>query len=252
MDKYGKTIRNTVRCLFFIFSFVYILFFQKVLIENYLEVYASSATGFSRTLFLAILLSIALTFISVPIEKIFKFSDGLYACSYLPSALILGVCTNFSSMNGNRFSVGIWILIASATILFMIICKVISVRRYSRSIDIQSLYANNLLILVIAMFCTLFIGNTNETLHRTLSMEKYYEQGRYDKVLAVGRNAEEINTEISVLRAKSLYQLSIGDVIPGSQLGERLFEFKQCDANVVADTLLSMVVRDNINGDANR
>lgn len=252
MDKYRKTFRHIVRSLFFIFSFVYILFFQKVLIETYLEVYASPATGFSRTLFLAILLSTALTFLSIPVEKIFKFSDSLYACNYLPSTLILGICTSFSKMGGNSFSIGLWILIAVLTILIMIICKVISVRRYRRGTDILSLYANNFLILIIALSFTLFIGNTNETVHRTLSMEKYYEQGRYKKALAVGKKAEEINTRISVLRAKSLSQLSIGNTIPGSQLGEHLFEYKQCDADIVADSLLSISYGDNSMESANR
>lgn len=252
MDKYNKSIRLSIRSLFFIFSFVYILFFQKVLIETYLEVYASSATGFSRTLFIAILMSTILTFFSFLVEKMFKFSEGLYACNYLPSALILGICTSFSRINGKQFSIGTWILIAVVIILFMIICKVISVRKYGRRVELCSLYANNFLIMIFAISCTFLIGNTDETLHRRLSMEKYYEQGRYDKVLAVGKNAEEISNEISVLRAKSLSHLDERDAIPGSQLGNHLFEYIQCGANIVADTLLSMNTHDNGMEYANR
>lgn len=252
MNKYSKTLRYSVRSMFFIFSFIYILFFQKVLIETYLEVYSSSANGLSRTLFLAILLSTVLTLISIPVDKIFKFSDGLFACSFLPSAILLGICTSFSNMNGKQFSVGIWILIAVVTILFMIVCKVLSVRKFSRGVDINSLYANNFLIMVYAVFCTLIIGNTEETLHRTLSMEKYYEHGRYEKVLEVGKNAEEINTDISVLRAKSLSKLNVGEAIPGSQLGDHLFEYKQSGPNIVADTLQSMGAHDNSLEKANR
>jgi hypothetical protein len=106
--------------------------------------------------------------------------------------------------------------------------------------------------MVYAVFCTLLIGNTDETLHRTLSMEKYYEHGRYEKVLEVGKNADEINTDISVLRAKSLSKLNIGEAIPGSQLGDHLFEYKQSGPNIVADTLLSMGAHDNNLEKANR
>lgn len=222
--------------LFSLFAFIYLYFFQRDLLGMmYGMLPAADLLPFSQ-LFVSLILTAIILFIGLQIRKLLRFKDMWYACNYLPSAFLLGLCTSCDKEHFINLTEGSWYIVLLLFVLVMGLLKVLSMIPQGRNNLMKWPYA---ILLLLLTFCvTLFIGNTDENLHRELKVSGLLEKGEPEKALQIGVKAEECTTELTLLRAKAMLQLPAAEA--GSEIAERFFTYPVADPAIVADSLYAL------------
>jgi len=184
-------------------------------------------------------LALLITLLEIPVARLFRFRDGLYACNYLPSALLLGAVTAFEDYNCCRILSGpdtkVWIAIAIFCVVLFIVCKIIQKVPRQSVLNGPRIASGNLVIMTL-LFCMVgFLGNTDENLHRALMINRYTANGQFEKALQVGENEEEANYTVSNARLNAMLRLDAAN--PGTGIGEHLFNYPIDNRNSMLDFL---------------
>ena len=240
-DREASGIRIICFVMFLAFTFCW-LFLQRDLLVfavNSFPYYSKRTTGLVSYLYVFVLL-IFIVLSAIPVIRLlFKFRNGQYSCNFAVSAFLLGCLTGF---DGERFfpqNATTWIVGVSFLFFFLIVLKIASFINRSASSCGSRTVASNLLIMSLLFCLTAYMGNTDENIHRRLRMEKLVAKGDYVKALTIGIDEEETEPEITLLRVKAM--LGLDHVKPGTGVGEHLFLYPIADADVLTDSLESLV-----------
>lgn len=185
-------------------------------------------------------LALLITLLEIPVARLFRFRDGLYACNYLPSALLLGAVTAFEDYNCCRILSGpdtkVWIAIVIFCVVLFIVCKIIQKVPRQSLLNGPRIVSGNLLIMTL-LFCIVgILGNTDENLHRALMIHRYTANGQFEKALQVGVNEEEANYAVTNARLDAMLRLDAAN--PGTGIGEHLFNYPLDNRDSMLDFLL--------------
>lgn len=233
--KYSEDRNLKMMCdvIFSLFTFLYLYFFQRDLLGMmYAMLPAADLLSFSP-LVVSLLLTLIIVFLGLQIGKILRFNDMWYACNYLPSAFLLGLCTSCDKEYFFNLTEKSWYIVLLLFLLVIGVLKVISMIPQGRNNLMKWPYA--ILLLMLTCCVTLFIGNTDEYLHRELKIATLIEKGEYKKALQVGVKAEETTPELVILRAEAM--LNLPSDVQGSQIAELFFDYPISNPSVVADSL---------------
>lgn len=184
-------------------------------------------------------LALLITLLEIPVARLFRFRDGLYACNYLPSALLLGAVTAFEDYNCCRILSGpdtkVWIAIVIFCVVLFIVCKIIQKVPRQSLLNGPRIVSGNLLIMTL-LFCIVgILGNTDENLHRALMIHRYTVNGQFEKALQVGVNEEEANYVVTNARLDAMLRLDAAN--PGTGIGEHLFNYPLDNRDSMLDFL---------------
>ena len=233
VNKYCDTcIRWLCGILFSAFAFCWLFFFQQDLLcaaYNKLLYGVESANVVHHHIIISLLL-VALAFsLVIPGRYMLRFKKGLYACNYLFSAAFLGVITGYDGDSVFGQSTTVWIVTSAFAVILFFVCKMVASVPRSEYNDRPRTLAGNLLIMCL-LFCMVgFLGNTDENLHRRLTMEHLLSEGEYGKLLEVGSKEEESDRYIDLLRAKAMLEVPFESNPAGSGIGELLFSYSISD-----------------------
>ena len=237
-----KCIRWLCGILFSVFAFCWLFFFQRDLLcaayNNLLYGMASAgAVRHHNQIIISLLLgALALTLV-IPGRYILRFKKGLYACNYLLSAVFLGVITGYDGDSFWGQDSTVWIVTAVFAVILVFVCKMVASVPRSDYNDRPRTLAGNLSILCM-LFCMVgFLGNTDENLHRRLTMERFLSEGEYGELLELGRNEEESDRSIDLLRAKAMLEIPFESNPAGSGIGELLFSYSISDPLLLSESL---------------
>ena len=208
--------------LFAVFSFVYLYIFQRDVLE---ALHFSLARG--KTVFSALGSAVVITFVLLLIRwglnKFLKLGGVVYALSYFPLFLILGVLTDISYgiYTSAYHTIWGWLLPVILLVYVVIAIPVGKLFRSLRSISVARLTVVNSNIVIMLMSCvmTILIGNTGNTLHYELKMERLLREKSYSEALTVGVYAAETSQTLTALRAYALAHTG--------EMGEKLFNYPQ-------------------------
>lgn len=237
-----KCVRWMCGILFSLFAFCWLFFLQRdLLCVTYNRLlYGTEDSGLlnshSHFVISFFLTALALLLV-IPGRFLFRFKNGLYACNYVLSAIYLGAITGYAGGYFMEQSSAAWIVtIVFAVVLFLICRMVASVPRSDYN-DRSRILAGNLLIMSL-LFCMVgYLGNTDENLHRRLRMEHLFSDGAYERLLEVGRDEEESDRYIDLLRAKAMLGLSSESGPMGSKIGDLLFGYSISDPQMLSEAL---------------
>lgn len=219
--------------IFSLFAFVYLYFFQKDLLGMmYAKLPAADILSYSP-FFVSLLLTLIIILIGIQIRKILRFQNMWYACNYLPSAFLLGLCTSCTREHFFYLSEKSWYIVLLFFILIVGVFKILSMVPQGRNNLMKWPYA--VLLLFVTCCATLFVGNTDENLHRELKVATLIEKGCYEKALEVGAKADETTLELTLLRSEALLQLPAAE--KGSAIADRIFTYPISNPALVADSL---------------
>ena len=238
-----KCIRWICAILFSAFAFCWLFFFQRDLLtalnRDLFSGNAGMVSWMSHHHYVTsvILASVALL-LAIPGRLFLRFRKGLYACNYLISAAFLGFITGYDGESFFGQTYVQWIVVSAFIIVLFLVCKIVESVPKSNYNDRPRTLAGNLLLLSLLFCLTGYIGNTEENLHRRLSMERLYLEGDYEHLLDLGRYEEESEPAIDLLRAKAMLNLPSNP--GGSGIGDRLFGYSICSPTVLADSLKNM------------
>lgn len=212
----------TVVCglLFSAFSFVYLAFFQKEVLEALHYSLAQGKTVYAPWIS-AILITVILLIVRWGINKIIGLNGLIMALSYFPSCLLLGVLTdvNHGVYHGEGISSEWSWLFPLLLIGYVIIGRLMS-RMYDEIEKESGITVNsNLLILLLLCLMTACIGNSNVHFHHELQIEEALRKQDYAEARKVGEKSLSPSRNLTALRAYALSR--------EGTMGEYLFHYPQ-------------------------
>ena len=229
-----KCVRWLCGILFSVFAFCWLYFFQQDLIcaaynKLFYGIESANVLQHHNHMFISLLLVALSLSLVIPGRNILRFKKGLYACNYLLSAVFLGAITGYDGDSYFGQSSTVWIVTAVLAVVMVFICKMVASVPRSDYNDRPRTLTGNLLIMCL-LFCMVgFLGNTDENLHRRLTMEHLLSEGEYGKLLEVGSKEEESDRYIDLLRAKAMLEVPFESNPAGSGIGELLFSYSISD-----------------------
>lgn len=239
---HDRVIRIFCGTLFALFSFCWLFFFQRELMDMAYRTLFSDYKDVVNLLVhnhlvLSVIVTIILALLAIPGRYIFHFGRGLHSCNYLLSAVSLGIITGFDEHRFFAQTSTTWIVTTLFVVLLPIACLVISSVPKSKYNDRPRTLAGNLLIMSL-LFCLIgLMGNTCENTHRSLRMERLYSTGHFEELLAIGMEEEESNEAIDLIRAQAMLSLPTGSNPQGCMIGERLFDYSIFNPQRLSHTL---------------
>lgn len=209
--------------LFFLFSFSYLALFQRDLLGS-MQDYLSG----ERTQYFPYLSALIITGLALLLRYFFnKFArlHGLWEpFSYIPSAILIILFTDFdSTFYGHMVPKHwLWILLGGVLLLLVIIWlnrQLISPSYKDYRAARYSMLASNSFAMTLLFVSIVLLSNTDEVFHYELAVGRDLKAMRYHEALEVGRNSLNSSRELNAMRAVALAATD--------SLGDLLFEYPQ-------------------------
>lgn len=216
-QKYDTPIRYICSILFASFSFIYIYVFQGKLLAL-MQDYLSDGITRNNTFLTAILFTLLLMLLQWFINRLSKLHGRWEALSYIPSCMLLALLTDVN--DGTMLysaSKWLWCIPACALIYIGVVWlnRMVSVRK----IDFFGKLWPNMLTFSLLFVLTAQISNHAPAPHMELAAWHYMHEGKYDRLLEVGRRSDDYNAELTSLRNLAMAKTD--------QLGNLLFHYPQ-------------------------
>lgn len=207
---------------FWVFSFVYLFFYQAEVLAAGQHVLSGGKTYYHR-LIGALLITFSLYMLQWLVAYLVPLYKRGHALTYFPSLLILTVITDFSPDTAQTASwSGWWIAVPILVVLYGAVMWVLwQIQPYEPEDAGSGLMARkvwlNLLTMGIMFVAVGIFSNGDEAFHYRVRMEQLIAQGKYDEALKVGRRSLATDSALTMLRAYALSRQGV--------LGERFFHF---------------------------
>ncbi len=225
-----KQRRRFCLIVFSLFSFSWLSFFQGHLICYAYDKVISSLGGIvgnCNRFIAAAFITVILDLIARWINRMRRHAGIFNAMDYLIPSIILGIITGFDNEVFFSQSAVQWVVAVILIVLLLLATVVIRYRNNIKPDSRKIVSTTNLLILFFEMLIVASLGNTDENLHRRTAMEKYLNECRYEKLLAVGYDEQESDSKIDWLRLQAMYALDTDSL--GTGLAERMFQYPISD-----------------------
>lgn len=217
----ARLINWTCSLLFIIFSMVYLVVFQKDLIES---LHFSTAKTYNEFKIIpaAIIVTVILMILEWGLNLLLRLRGRVHALAYLPSFLGLVTMTGFGrDVYTGGFNYVWWWLMPLLTAVFVLL--VVIARRFFKVTrdrpDTLSLINCNLSLMLVMCIVTLCLGNSDKSFHNELRMESLMVKHQNEEVLKVAEKSLKTTRTMSALRVMAM--------VKEGSLGNRLFEYPQ-------------------------
>lgn len=217
----ARLINWTCSLLFIIFSMVYLVVFQKDLIES---LHFSTAKTYNEFKIIpaAIIVTVILMILEWGLNLLLRLRGRVHALAYLPSFLGLVTMTGFGrDVYTGGFNYVWWWLMPLLTAVFVLL--VVIARRFLKVTrdwpDTLSLINCNLSLMLVMCIVTLCLGNSDKSFHNELRMESLMVKHQNEEVLKVAEKSLKTTRTMSALRVMAM--------VKEGSLGNRLFEYPQ-------------------------
>lgn len=215
----------TVACglLFSIFCLVYLGVFQKDVVKALHYSLAQGKTVYEPCIS-AILVTIVLLIFRWGMNSLIHLKGSLYALSYFPSFLLLGVLTDVGHgvyHGGGISSVWSWLLpllLVAFIVLGYLFGRVFHVGM-NPGLSEGTVVNSNIFILLMLCFMTVGLGNTNIHFHHELQIEEALNRQDYVEARKVGEKSMDPSRNLTALRAYAMSR--------EGTMGEYLFQYPQ-------------------------
>ena len=217
-------LRIVCAILFFLFTFVYLYYYQADVLAAAQHVLSDGQTHYVKNVGTVIIIA-ALYLLHLGVLGITRLTKKAHALTYFPSFLVLAFLTSFSLRVARGYSLLTWTWVAA--VLLLIYAGVVWLARQMQLYDNdvktnRGLFSRtmwmNLLMMVVMMFLVGLVGNSNDVFHQRMRMEKALLDNQPEEALAVGKRSLANDSSLTALRILALSK--------SGQLGERLFEYR--------------------------
>ena len=215
--KYDTPIRIICAVLFATFSFLYVYLFQGELLALVQDHLAQGQTS-NNTLVTALVITMLLMALQFFLNRAGQLHGRYEALSYLPSCVLLALITKVD--NAYAYSWVLWVV--APLVVSVLYIMVVWINRNTlqlRDAKFLGSLLPNLGVLVALFLFTGWYGNNNSVEHMELAAWKHAHDGKYERVLEVGKKSSYCNADLTALRNLALAKTG--------QLGDRLFAYPQ-------------------------
>ncbi len=226
---------------FWVFSFVYLFFYQAEVLSAGQHVLSGGRTYYHR-LIGAFLITLALYLLQRAVAYFVPLYKRGHALTYFPSLLILTLITDFSPDTGKDSSMsGWWIAIPVLAILYFAVQWVLrQIEPYEPEDASPGLLSRTTWVNLLSM-CIMFVAvgifsNGDESFHYRMRMEQLITERKYTEALQVGRRSMATDPPLTMLRAYALSQQGL--------LGDRFFHYPVAEGTelLAADSASMQVI----------
>lgn len=224
--KKNSTLVTILACAvcFWAFSLLWLYFFQADVLAVGQHVLSGGVTHYNRTVG-ALLITLVLYLLEVAVFAVTRLSRRTHALTYLPSMLALAFISDIGPDIGNHFSFSIWRwaipvvlgLWAGAVWLSRQLLPFDNDEKLPTGLFSRRLWLN-LLLMAAMMLGVAAIGNSDATFHYRAHMETALMRGDLDDALSVGKESDEVDAQLTMLRVHALARKG--------RLGDELFTYK--------------------------
>lgn len=225
-------IRVACATLFFLFSFVYLYYYQADVLTVAQHVLSGGKTQYSRFVG-ALLITLVLFLLQLGISSVAMMTTYTHALTYFPSMLALAFLTSVGTSVDQGVSFGSWVWVLPLLLLiFAVVCWLVKSfgfyepSKVGRGFFTPPMWVN-LMVMFLMMLIVGGVGNADTPFHYRLKVERYLAQGKYGTALQVGRRSLVCDSSLMMLRAYAMSRKG--------KLGDALFQYPICGG---ADALL--------------
>lgn len=213
--------RMACAIVFVVFTFLFVYDYQTDLIAYTQHVLSRGATTYNRIVG-AVVITLALTLLSVGVRAVLKLRARFHALVYFPSLLLLVLLAGGQTDGAGDLSFGFWMwafplsLVVYAGVLFF--CHGILNLHIDISQDrwYSQMMWENMLLLLLQFAFTVGISNHDDVFHEQLCAERLLAEGHHEEALDACSRIAAPDTVLTCLRAMALSRMGT--------LGERMFE----------------------------
>lgn len=242
-----QRLRVAVFILYTVFAFCWTFFFQGVLMGRMYDTFIAMIGGieghYSRFV-TALILTVFMDVIAMAIRMLPFVKGPFYSLDFLIPSIILGTFTSFDGEHFFSQSAHQWTVVLAVSMFLFALSAFIKARFVTRLYNGPARTAINLMILPVAFFMTVSLGNTDEMYHRELLVTEYINCGNYEKALLIGKNEEETSTRLDILRTNAMLLADSGGT--GLELGNRLFEYHIYDPVYLSAYIRNKAITDSL------
>lgn len=215
--KFDTPIRIICAVLFATFSFLYISMLQGELLALVQDHLAQGQTS-NNTFITALIITTLLMALQYMLNRVGQLHGQYEAFSYLPSCVLLALMTKVD--NTYSYSWVQWVVALVVVAVIYVFFSWISRNSFQpRDAKFLHQFTPNLGVLTLLFLFTGWYGNNAPADQMELAAWKYTHSGKYDKVLEVGKRADDCNIELTALRNLALAKTG--------QLDNKLFAYPQ-------------------------
>lgn len=223
--------------LFFGFSFLYLLVYQTDIERMAHPEFTGDVNLVFHPLLLSAIFASLVTGSKFLCQRLLKFRGMWDGCNYLAPALLLAANTAYDSNHIMGHSFWAWIAILFVAALAIIAMRMISsVARQNRE-DRMRGWSVDMPVMTVVLLVPCLLSNSDEQTHRELAAARYLTNENYERVLSIGKGAEEVTTSLSLSRARAMVMVDAESAPEGSMLGEMMFLYPLPYPRVVSNAL---------------
>jgi len=208
------TVRVMCAALFLIFTVSYLYFYQSDMLALLQDRLSEGRTHYGR-LVGTVLITLVLFLLQVGVAAVARIGVQHKALAYLPSMLALAVLTR-CSFSWTTAIVAVAVLAVWGVVVW-VAKRMEPFSQTSRSYSPFRPIARNLLVMLLMALAVGLTGNSDDSTHLQLAIERNIGEGRPDEALKVGEESGYSSRALTMTRA---YALSLT-----GQMGDRLFRY---------------------------
>lgn len=201
-------IKYTCLALFGLFSLFFLYFIQGEFLAQAQFVFSKGVTVYSIAGG-AVIITVVLLAIQWIVAKLIWFPQNMYALSFVPSSLLLGILTNMSSDSLEKFTLGIWTwLIPVLLVVFGILIYVLNKRGQSPDTErtAGAIAAPNFIILIVCILAVGSLSRISDSYMYELKAERLVMEKEYAAVSEVGLKSLATTRRLTEIRMYALAQ----------------------------------------------
>lgn len=207
-------------CLLFVsFAFTYLFAFQSDVLTMAQHILSKGRTSYQVllfsvliTLFLSVLPFVKARYVCLPTRAI--------SLCWIPSFMLLGWLTDVALSEAVSTSQCVgplpFIIFGLVYLLLTVLLSQMSDPKEA-SVPLTNLLWPNLMGMVVGITFAMFVGNTNQTMHFELRLERMVSEGRYEEAIKMCSKIQIPSRNVSSVRAYALSRLG--------KMGDELFMY---------------------------
>ena len=206
--------RMACAIVFVVFTFLFVYDYQTDLIAYTQHVLSRGATTYNRIVG-AVVITLALTLLSVGVRAVLKLRARFHALVYFPSLLLLALLAGGQTDGAGDLSFGFWMwafplsLVVYAGVLFF--CHGILNLHIDISQDrwYSQMMWENMLLLLLQFAFVVGISNHDDVFHEQLRAERLLAEGHHEEALDACSRIAAPDTVLTCLRAMALSRMGL-------------------------------------------
>lgn len=208
--------------IFIAFTYLYLRCYQADILAVAQHELSDGLTSYSYTIS-PILATLGLFLLQLGVYTVTGVKKIFHALTYMPSLLVLTFITDVSSHVDTYHSIGVWAWIFPLLLLLFVgaMWVIRQFEPYETEVRSGILMSRrmwvNILQMMVMFLLVVCVSNGNPVFHHRMKMERLMMERRYADALEVGKEAEETDSSLTMLRAACLHRTG--------QMGDMLFTY---------------------------